>query len=496
MKDYNSLKPGLYLQVGDSLKTLSDGKEYLGSFAEALGGGSNANPSVETLAAEVAWVWIALQKRRQKIQEIPYSWQQGAEDIEKAPFTMKHKELIQQIDSSLQIHGEAFLLKRRAGAKMTGVRWLDPVTIRPDYDTANPDEGITRYWREVGMGQRVAIPAKDIIRFLVPGLRELKPDTAAVRATTLAGQILRGIGQSIDVFYDNNALPIMLVKVPSSTSEPERTALQNAFRRLFNGRRGTTSVRTRAVRSDVEVTPLSFKPSDLAMDTLSDRERDVILAAHDIPITMVLTGSATYENANADTQNIITALGSRLEYIAEVYNEDPDFMTAGYYLDIRTSDHSAMKEDESERAGAFNDYRTGGFTPKAAAWLVGISEDDFPKDIGEIFEEKQEIPPQLQQANQQQPPMNNQNDMGNMESQQNNPQAAAEMKSFSKWLKKRAEPNPDDFEAYYMTPEEKEMVYYQVMGERIPDPFERWAEAIKQLNEPVLVGENGHNESS
>ena len=480
--DYKGLKPGLYLQVGDSIKTLADGREYYGSWSNALRGGSNANPSVEQIAGEVSWVWIALEKRRQKLLEIPYSWQRNESDIEETPFNMKHRELVQQVDTALQLYSCAYLLKQRGSfsSEAVGVRWLDPMTMEPDLDTADPRKGgIQQFFRypDGSAGRKEVIPAADIIYFMNPGMRELVPSVSAVRATSLAGQILRSLGQSIDVFYDNNALPVMLIKVPISTGVEELGRLENAFRRLFNARRGTENVRTKGVRSDVEVIPLSFKPTDLAMTELEDSKRDAILAAHDVPKSEVLADAANYATDVSAARRMITAIGSRFEYIAETFNTDADFEAAGYILDVRVSDHTAMKEDEAQRANAFSTYVTGGFTTEAAAWLVGIVEDDFPAGM-EIFDEPEPIPEPLQQSQQLPAPMQDDTEAREKEEQQ-----------LKNWIKRRKDPNIDDFEAYYLTPEEKSFILYDVIGASMPDPFEQWANVMKQY-QPV---ENGND---
>ena len=44
-----------------------------------------------------------------------------------------------------------------------------------------------------------------------------------------------------------------------------------------------------------------------------------------------------------------------------------------------------MQKDDLDVSNAFVNYGVGGLTPKAAAYLVGITDDDFPQDFGEVF---------------------------------------------------------------------------------------------------------------
>ena len=64
MVKYNELKPGLYVQMGDSIKSV--GREYLGTFEEFIASGGGT-AGVEQLAASVGWVFVALNKRKAKL---------------------------------------------------------------------------------------------------------------------------------------------------------------------------------------------------------------------------------------------------------------------------------------------------------------------------------------------------------------------------------------------------------------------------------------------
>ena len=66
--DYSKYKPGIYLQMGDQLTPVTSSKSA--SFLAAFGASGGGATGAEALAEKVAWVYIALQKRRELILEI------------------------------------------------------------------------------------------------------------------------------------------------------------------------------------------------------------------------------------------------------------------------------------------------------------------------------------------------------------------------------------------------------------------------------------------
>jgi hypothetical protein len=112
--EHKDLAPGLYIQRGDSIKSLDT------VFASLLRGGDT---SLDTLVASVAYVWIALRYRMDKTQEIPYSWLVGDNEADNPPFTFDWLDMCQRIDMSLQLNGVAYLHKERGNRGGLRVRW-------------------------------------------------------------------------------------------------------------------------------------------------------------------------------------------------------------------------------------------------------------------------------------------------------------------------------------------------------------------------------------
>jgi hypothetical protein len=494
---YEGLKPGLYLQVGAELKAVRTQDGYMsnwGEFGDWLTD-YHGRPSLESLVEQVAWQYVAISKRKQQLLEIPYGWMRGEEESEVPPFEMPFKEHLQQVDHSLQVYGEAFLHKRRNIGGMFGVRWLDPNTIEPDYETAD-DDGVKQYLRLLDNGQKIPLPAEDVVYFAIPGMRELRPGASPANAARLSAQIMRGIDQTASTLYKNNALPVMLVKVGVGTSQPERERTENFFKRLFNRNKGTNEIRTVAVAGEVEVETLSYAPKDLDQSPLTEQQVETILATHDVPLSVVKSDAENFATAIASLRGFVSAIGARFDYISDVYNEDPDFMGAGFTLQVRTQDHYAMKEDEAQRAEAAFNYTQAGATKEEAYFLVGIDPEEFPDWVVEAIEKAEEEAEEPEPMPQQFPPS------------QPIAEQEAEARSFKNWLKKRDNPDPSDFEAYYLTDDEKGVIFQQVKGQEasttatwddvtlVLSEFRFWAEEhapdIAGLMDSEVISANGH----
>lgn len=276
-----------------------------------------------------------------------------------------------------------------------------------------------------------------------------------------------GISQTTDTFYDNNALPVMLIKVPMATADTEIKRIENAFRRLFNRRRGTRNVRTKGVRSDVEVVPLSFEPEKLAQSDLEESQMQQILAANDVPKTIALSNAANYATSVVDVRMFIQALGGRFEYIASVINQDPDIAAMNIVLVVRVSDHFSMKEDEVQRASAFGSYVQNGFSVEAAAWLVGIELDKIP--TGTIFVESSDGSSHL----------NDKHQSGHEDELKRN----SDEQALRRWIKKRhgKSIDLDLFESKYLGDADKEYILWQVSGEKYISPLDNLTDQIADM---------------
>ena len=377
MTNYGKLNPGVYLQHGDSVKSL----EILRSEIFDLGSKS-APVDVDTLAAQVSWVYIALSLRKERILEVPMSWRKSGELVSGPDVEFKMRGLLPRIDEAIQLYGRAYLYKlRNANGNFAGVRWVDPLTITPEVDSGfRRPEQVNWYTRELSGRDDMDIPAKDIIDITVRGQRELVPAPAAAAATSLAAQIVHGMQSAQDNVYDNNAIPPVLINVPQNIDEQEKLRLQSFWRRLYNRDRGSDGgQRVVAVRDGVTVQQVELDFSKLLMTEIEESQVLSILNAHGVHDAIGRAdASANRSTREEATRNFIATLGARAEFIAEIINDDPDMIALDLELNFQVNEHWSQKRDEELAAKTFATY-LGGMQPEAAAHIVGIRADDFPE---------------------------------------------------------------------------------------------------------------------
>ena len=175
MVNYNKLSPGMYIQRGDSLKAITTSMLPNGEFR--LGG---SNPSPETLAASVSWVFIALEQRRAGMDEIAEvtRWVRGeteAADQDILGFDIYDE--LPRIDAGLQLYKRIYYHKTATRGRGFMLEWLDPSSIKPDTSSYNAgNRRYENYRRTVKEGTRskvVNIPADNLLIIQRKGMREL-----------------------------------------------------------------------------------------------------------------------------------------------------------------------------------------------------------------------------------------------------------------------------------------------------------------------------------
>lgn len=380
----HNLQPGLYLQQGTAIKALEGA---LDAWRENAASNGYAPTAPETLAACVPWVFVAIERRKQRLAEIPFQWRRGEDDLETLPLTFNTLDIMPRLDEALQLYKRAYLFKQRGGrGLLAGLRWFDPLSMTPDYRTADVNAGgVQWYWRQTNY-KRDRVPAEDLLVFEMQGMRELGPGTPAGQATSLAAQILYGIQQTADTVFDNNALPVMLIEVPRETSDGDVKGLEGMFGRLFNPKtKGTKEYRSKAIKRDsqgngIKVTPLSVKPSELAMTPLSALAMNQILASHFVPQSEALSDASNRSVSENDSRRFTETMGARAKWLAGVINADVDIQKLGLVLEYYPEQHGSMSVSETTMADTFTKLLQG-LTPEAAGYIAGIKVEDFPDDM-------------------------------------------------------------------------------------------------------------------
>ena len=324
---YAGLKPGQYLQVGSNIKAVTS----INELSAWLGDGTTRNPSPQQLAGIVAWVFIALRKRRAQINQTPISWHRGDDELE-AEALLEFDPLFQmaRVDKAVEVGGVAYLHKLRGGRnQIVGLRWLDPDTIEPD-DSSVGTKGYTLYYRH-NNGQRISIPADDIIRIYLPGLRELAPDVSAGQASSREAQIIYGMAKTLDSFFETGGLPVLWVDVAAASAlESVIRQLKERWNRLLK-REGDGTNKLIVTSGGSTVTTISLAPEQLDTTNISQDKADAILSAFGVPAALVHKDVNRAE-AELKAEQFADDIVGRLRLYMRIINNDKDVKGLGLSL--------------------------------------------------------------------------------------------------------------------------------------------------------------------
>ena len=324
---YAGLKPGQYLQVGSNIKAVTS----INELAAWLGDGTTRNPSPQQLAGIVAWVFIALRKRRAQINQTPISWHRGDDELE-AEALLEFDPLFQmaRVDKAVEVGGVAYLHKLRGGrGQLVGLRWLDPDTIEPDGKSVDRT-GYTQYIRHIN-GQQIPLPADDIIRIYLPGLRELAPDVSAGQASSREAQIIHGMAKTLDGFFESGGLPVLWVDVAATGPlESVINQLKERWRRLLR-REGDGTNKLIVTSGGSTVTTISLAPEQLDTTNISQDKADAILAAFGVPGALVHKDVNRAE-AELKAEQFADDIVGRLRLYMRIINNDKDVKGLGLSL--------------------------------------------------------------------------------------------------------------------------------------------------------------------
>ena len=344
--DYSRLKPGVHFYQGEkhlkSLPLTDAGPWYEMGI---LGGGRTQGP--ETLFAKVSWKHIALTHRRGMMSQIPVEWERNGEEVEQPPIKFDVMREMPRIDQAIELLGAAYLFKLRGGRGVVELRWLDPAAVEPDEMSLTP-EGYQRYRYSTDRGVRY-LPAEDIIRIYNAGMREHDPEPPASSASSLAAQLLLGMEETADTFYDTNGLPVIAVIVPDNTIQTEVERTENRFRRIFQSKRSLEGNKTIGLRQGTDIKTISFKPSELAMPELSDEKIDAILLSHGVPPALARRDVNRAE-AELKMLQFVDTISGRMEMIANAINTDEDIARFGVELVVHKERHEIVQQWELMKA--------------------------------------------------------------------------------------------------------------------------------------------------
>jgi hypothetical protein len=163
----------------------------------------------------------------------------------------------------------------------------------------------------------------------------------------------------------------------------------------------------------------------------------------------VTANAANYATKQGDDLSFIQdTIAPECKWLATTINKQL-LSPMGLRLQFKPDSLSIMQEDEEQRAQSFKTLVDGGLSKAYVLWLLGYQTEGLPEGI-EPFEEKPEPPPMLPVPIAQPMPQPNGNGNGG-----DNQERIEETRRFLRWAKKRAKPDPEQFESVILSHAEK-----------------------------------------
>jgi len=335
---------------------------------------------LETLAALVPWLYSALVLRSNKISAVPWRLVDAAgNEVSDEELPIDMTDFLWRTELGLNLYGAAYwYIQLSKLDTVMSLRWFDPssITIK-----RSQSKGLTAFERGLTNGAKEVYPVKDgkatnMLYVWLPGIREVEPGVPTARGAGKPAEVLLNLTIFQDKFFAQGAMPVTLLKIPAGARKEEIERLDHRFKRF------ATSVRNAfkpvAVRENVEVERLSFQPNELEMTSIAEARCDEVLAALQVPLSLLKGDAANYATAQQEAANFVAnVIEPRVKLIERVLNNQL-FADMGWQIVFETAGMAELQNDMAEMSQAFLNFVNGGMTPEGAAAVLGI---ELPEDV-------------------------------------------------------------------------------------------------------------------
>lgn len=394
----------------DYLLTSADGHlkavslSDLDEFMDWQLGGADQGVTPTDLYASVAWTFWAANLRANLVSSIPYKIYsaESDEDIEEneRPFDLDLVSFLWLIEIWLQLAGAAYFLKRANLVALTSLQCLNPSTMR--VQTYNADGPLT-FRQRVG-AQEIIYPAEQIVYFRSFSPKDdIGPGVAPGQVGQYPSTLIRHANQWATKFFENGAIPAVLLTTDSAVPMVERDRIESAWKRALQGiqRAFSTIVLGHGLKAEVIQPPFG----ELAMPELELAKREQILAAHQLPPGLAEAKTNRAERDALQYEAYIHWIQPWVRAFVKPAINTQLLNPLGLRIGFAWNDIEVIQEKELAKAEAMSFSVNGVILPAYEANLVSIDEAravisrvleiaDLPK-LAESFTPEDRTPPPL-----------------------------------------------------------------------------------------------------
>lgn len=418
------------------------------------------------LYGAVAWLFRCVELRAGAVANMPWEIRKGEQVImtheDEAPDGYEWLEdltrLLYQTEAAVALTGQAYWFRERNLMKTLAIRWMLPFSVKPKISAA---DGLTGFARTVD-GTDWLFEVDDFVYFWLPDpFVELGPAKHFPgKAATDPSTVLAAMAAFLSGYFDRGMIKATLLQFEKELSRDEADRVLAWWNRVVSGIKNAFA--SMVMRGDFKAVTIGEGVKELQNTELTAEQREDICTAFGVPQSKLTANAANFATKQGDDLSFIQdTIAPECKWIAAVINKQL-LGPMGLRLVFKPDELAIMQEDETQRANSLKMLVEAGMSLEMALAVLGY---DLPEGI-ELREPKAETPPQLMPFTGQQPPAAVPEDGERIE----------ETRRFTRWAKKRANPDPDQFESVILSTAEKRALLGLEDAAGADAPFRGWSD--------------------
>lgn len=306
----------------------------------------------------VPLVFRAVRLRANALTAIPIVVKRGDTEIENLPFelqsgikTITLRRLLWQTEAALLISGAAYWFDMRNTVRRTGVRWLSPLYVTPEWM-----QNELRFRYSAPYNETYSIEktynSEQIVYFSEFNLgSDIEPGQSAAGVALGDSKALHHMVNFAGNFFEGGAMPVTMIGMEGNPPQGDIDNAKEMFSRMVRGVKN--AFRVVAVRASTNVQTITPPISDLAMPELKSSATDSVADAFDIPLALLRDpnnrATADIHQKSFYTETVVP----RANELAETINQ---FLApSGYSIEFRHNEMDIFQTDEASRSSALLD---------------------------------------------------------------------------------------------------------------------------------------------
>ena len=368
-----------------------------------LSGGPGSD--VQKYYKAVPLIWRGVDLIANAVSTLPFSIvNQAGDEIDssddyqnKLGFLPNPTDLRFLIAASMELLGRGYLFRERNLVKTLDLRYMVATSISPDIDE---EKGLVGFKRQLAH-QSIPLDVDDLVYFWGRDpFVEIGPpsnDKCPVQAALMAAGVLYNLAEFAAMYFERGAIKPTILSLGGKggmAAKQERKRFEAWWQRAMSGIKNAFA--SNVVSGEVTATVLGEGLGELSDSDLTKEQREDVLTALGIPITVIYSNEAsglggggvvTSDERKFYEQKIVPAA----QAISSKLNEQL-LVPLGYRWIDRPETLDVFQTDENQRSEAFARYTEAGIRLSIAAQMLGLElpEGVNYEDLDEMKEEDKE----------------------------------------------------------------------------------------------------------